>query len=61
MDTPLSSLEGSSVEQDCENSVNLKEWRTPNLKVLPVPAKTQSGGSTIFYNDQEDTFYTLLS
>jgi hypothetical protein len=38
-----------------------REWESPALKILPVPSKTQTGGASIFFNDQEDAFYTLAS
>ena len=41
--------------QGAESNKTLKSWETPQLRVLPVPNKTQGGQGN--KNDQDDIFY----
>ena len=42
--------------QDAETNDVLKIWKTPELRILPVPSRTQ-GGRLGNKNDQDDQFY----
>ena len=48
-------IKNDTPDNSFENSKELKNWKTPELKVLPVPTKTQGGAFNI--NDQDDVFY----
>jgi hypothetical protein len=43
--------------QDTETFITKKTWTTPELRILPVPAKTQGG--PFKGNDQDDGFYAV--
>ena len=49
-------IKNDATNNSFENSKELKSWKTPELKVLPVPTKTQGGMFNV--NDQDDMFYT---
>jgi hypothetical protein len=36
-----------------------KVWKTPELRILPVPTRTQGGGGDV--DDQDDIFYRKTS
>ena len=41
--------------QDAEVSTSRKPWKTPELRILPVPTKTQGGAGDV--DNQDDIFY----
>jgi len=45
----------STLSEDAEGKSTRKTWKTPELRILPVPTKTQGGQGA--RNDQDDIFY----
>lgn len=41
--------------QDAQDTETRKPWKTPELRILPVPTKTQGGIGN--RNNQDDVFY----
>lgn len=46
----------NNLSSDAESGSTRKTWKTPELRILPVPSKTQ-GGKLGNKNDQDDQFY----
>lgn len=45
----------TNISANTEAANTLKMWKTPELRILPVPTKTQGGAFN--KNDQDDIFY----